>query len=771
MNPLLQPAKAETQPADSHITILVAITVIVAACLIFFSSGLFANARTILWDTADYYYPGMWYNSQLWQSGSLPLWNPYLFNGYPVFADPQNQTFYPLNFFIYLFTKITAKTVYVQLVIHFMLAGIFMYLFLGHYVQSLAGRLVGSLIYMFNGYMINHFQHLTIINSLAYLPLILYFLEKGWRSRRLIYALPAGVSVMLLFLGGLPQIELFIMYLLLSYSLYKCSWYKSRDFFPVLLFICTAAFGIALSAIQLLPTYEFSRMANRAGVLPSWVLQNFSGNLNFSHLATLLIPDFQGSVRGPYIGSVDITYASVYTGIIFIAALPFSLLRLKKDTIFFLSCCFITLLISAGESSLLFGPVFSHLPGFSLFRSPVQYRFGFCFFGAVLAGIGIDNIIDKVRLSVLFLKSYYVAIVLALIGLVFFAHDSSLHDKIYVNILLDSGTALFCLSVFAVSAVSWWSGVISRTVFSGILVLLCFSDLYLHGANASTLGSRGRHADLAKMTDAVRDVSELQGKYNISDPAWFYRSYIDDGLADHTKYFPFFAYTSAKLGLIGCNRSVFHSLFMVDGYNPMMLKRYVYFNGVLRDKDYQKFLMLSNVKYVITPEGVTPLPDNLTLPRAYIISDVVSMTDPDKVLDQLSRPSFDVRSRAIVEGEWARAGDKNCVSRTGRATMLSYRPDMVEIQTEGGCAGLLVLSDTYYPGWKVKTDNGRQSGSLRVNYLFRGVSVPAGSHTITFTFEPRSLKIGSWISALTGAAGLLLGLIILIRGLYRRKNE
>ena len=72
--------------------------------------------------------------------------------------------------------------------------------------------------------------------------------------------------------------------------------------------------------------------------------------------------------------------------------------------------------------------------------------------------------------------------------------------------------------------------------------------------------------------------------------------------------------------------------------------------------------------------------------------------------------------------------------------------------------GLPVLIDLEYPGWKAEVD-GEEADIERVDYLMRGVRVPAGESTVTFSYRPLSFTVGWVVSllALAGAAILLLG--------------
>jgi uncharacterized membrane protein YfhO len=59
--------------------------------------------------------------------------------------------------------------------------------------------------------------------------------------------------------------------------------------------------------------------------------------------------------------------------------------------------------------------------------------------------------------------------------------------------------------------------------------------------------------------------------------------------------------------------------------------------------------------------------------------------------------------------------------------------------------GLVLLTDTYYPGWKAYVD-GERTELLEADYLFRGVAVPEGEHQIEFVYDPASFKIGVALS-------------------------
>jgi hypothetical protein len=85
------------------------------------------------------------------------------------------------------------------------------------------------------------------------------------------------------------------------------------------------------------------------------------------------------------------------------------------------------------------------------------------------------------------------------------------------------------------------------------------------------------------------------------------------------------------------------------------------------------------------------------------------------------------------------------------ARIQSLGGNRVVIQTKSNADGELVLYDLAYPGWKVTVDGVSQPGFESARY-FRGVKLPAGEHTVVWTYQPRSV----WIGAIVTLASALL---------------
>ena len=70
----------------------------------------------------------------------------------------------------------------------------------------------------------------------------------------------------------------------------------------------------------------------------------------------------------------------------------------------------------------------------------------------------------------------------------------------------------------------------------------------------------------------------------------------------------------------------------------------------------------------------------------------------------------------------------------------------LEVQTDG--PGVLVLSEVYYLEWKALVD-GQPAEIYPVDYVLRGITIPAGSHRVEMYFDDSRVRSGVLVSLLT----------------------
>ena len=80
-----------------------------------------------------------------------------------------------------------------------------------------------------------------------------------------------------------------------------------------------------------------------------------------------------------------------------------------------------------------------------------------------------------------------------------------------------------------------------------------------------------------------------------------------------------------------------------------------------------------------------------------------------------------------------------------RVVIEGIEPDAMALRVSTPTRALLVVSDLHFPGWHASVD-GDARDVYRVDYLFRGVALAAGEHTVRFWYAPDSVRIGALLS-------------------------
>ncbi len=146
--------------------------------------------------------------------------------------------------------------------------------------------------------------------------------------------------------------------------------------------------------------------------------------------------------------------------------------------------------------------------------------------------------------------------------------------------------------------------------------------------------------------------------------------------------------------------------------------------------------------------------------RVVAMQEIVYANDP--IWHDDTMVAFDPHRVAWVEGDNAESMAKalsNQATLPSETVQVSYPdPQHAVLETTLESAGIVVLADVYYPGWKLTID-GKPAVIHRVNRLMRGAFVGKGKHTLVYTYDPASFRLGLWISAAGLAVLVLLGLL------------
>jgi hypothetical protein len=400
---------------------LCALATLLALTLAFFWKITFTNLILVGLDVFTYFYPYKAYAAEVVRQGRLPLWNPYLFMGVPFLANAQTALFYPLNFPLYWLP--VPQMVSCSIVLHVFLAGLFAYLYarlslgLGRW-----GAWLAAAVFALGGFVGAQVEHVNQLNCSVWLPLLflLFDLARGGPlpsllspdrqirrpgldlgiqaelGKEWLYVLLAGLVVGLQFTAGHTQSLYITLFALGIYAIFPPLWNNGLAGFNgqklrglrrelgrgLLVYLLVVIIGLALAAVQLLPTLELSRLSVRGGGLSYREAASFS--LKPRLLLLSLLPTFGGEeVFSEYVAYLGITaLALALVGALFQRGNP------SRPFLIFLAG--LGLFLGLGAYNPFYFVLYKLVPGFDLFRAPARWLYLYTFGGAMLAGLGAD---------------------------------------------------------------------------------------------------------------------------------------------------------------------------------------------------------------------------------------------------------------------------------------------------------------------------------------------------------------------------------------------
>ncbi|MEM8485650.1 MAG: YfhO family protein [Bacteroidota bacterium] len=227
----------------------------------------------------------------------------------------------------------------------------------------------------------------------------------------------------------------------------------------------------------------------------------------------------------------------------------------------------------------------------------------------------------------------------------------------------------------------------------------------------------------------------------------------------------------------------------LSGYHGAKLRYYQDYLENILFKDsvpHANGLDLLNTRYVIVPRGQLPdtrmvyqdpqtgmqvLERENALPRAYFVGNTEVITSAEETWSRLQSDAFNLATTAILPAELPVTTSPVDSASVATAVLEKHTPHEISWRVNTDTDRLLVVSEVYYPdGWKAYVDD-VEVPIHRVNYLIRGVQIPAGEHQLTMAFDPSSYKLGYWVSLLSTllAYGAVIGLVGY--GYFRRKDQ
>ena len=172
-----------------------------------------------------------------------------------------------------------------------------------------------------------------------------------------------------------------------------------------------------------------------------------------------------------------------------------------------------------------------------------------------------------------------------------------------------------------------------------------------------------------------------------------------------------------------------------------------------RDEKNDRWKLVAQARYVDIYQNARALPRAWLAPDARVL-DAAAMLQVIRTGILPDGSKWDPVRTALVETELPMPVAAS--TQDGRAEITAYEPNRVNLQTHSSGKSILVLSENYYPGWRVYVD-GQPAEVVRVNYALRGVLVPAGDRPVSFVYRPWSIMGGLLLSLLTASGLIVLG--------------
>jgi hypothetical protein len=187
-----------------------------------------------------------------------------------------------------------------------------------------------------------------------------------------------------------------------------------------------------------------------------------------------------------------------------------------------------------------------------------------------------------------------------------------------------------------------------------------------------------------------------------------------------------------------------------------------------RSPEFQELISSPRFSIAYNNGYVALFENRSVLPRAYIVpaSGIQVVAEMDRQLDRLRDGGFDPERMVIVPRP-VHIADTHRPALMGKVEITGSRINDLYLHAEASEPSVLVISQTYYPGWEATLD-GSPAEVFPVDVTWTGIALPAGVHEIGLAFRPRSVKIGALISLVAGIVLIVLPLRFREVGFFHR---
>lgn len=642
----------------------------------------------------------------------------------------------------------------------------------------------GAIAFSFNTYNLLSLEagHNAKIWAVCLIPLILAGIHLAFERKRILGAALLALGLLLQLKFNHLQITYYTLIISVVYVVVRMVFDWKKEGIPGLsktigFLVLGAALAVGGNIGRLATALEYSPYSTRGNA----TLETKSSGLDRDYAfgwsngkletLTLLIPDFYGGgsntplsegsasekalraqgidaaqingfVKGAptYWGDQPFTGGPIYGSVIlvFLAILGFWAAP-KESLIAFGVIIVLSLMLSWGKNLAWFNYLlFDILPGYNKFRA-VSMALGMTLFAIpVLGMISLERLVKKGDLKPLLYAGGIVGgltLILAVASGAFFrfegAGDAGLPDWLVTAMKADRKAMLsasawksFAFVTIAAGLIYFQlKGKISELILGVALISLITLDIwtinrrYLNSESFQSNPSRQFFAE----TPAEKSIAADQGYFRVLP--------LSEGLTQGART----AYRFNSLG----------------GYHGAKLRRYQDLVENQLQPELEAFIAkaqegnfdweatrvmnMLNTKYLIAGSEANGVFENpMANGAAWVPAEIVPVSTNNEEIEKLGE--INTKTQAVLNTQEF----GQVAAGSGQVSLTGNSPNEMNYQASMSRGGLAVFSEIHYPkGW-IATIDGKEAPILRVNYLLRGLEIPAGDHEVVFTFAPSS---------------------------------
>ena len=710
-------------------------------------------------DHADSFHPWQVFAGRELRDGEIPLWNPYSFAGHPFFANGQNGMLYPPRLAA-SYVVSPARVHDVLLVSHFFLAGVAMFLLLAVLRVSFPAAVFGGIAWMVNSFALawqalDHYVAIEVCLPAGVLLAHLAVRRRSWPA-----ALGLAAVGGLLFLGGNVLFVELALITIYGYGLALALSEVRRDRAAatggVARLAAAGALSVGSAAVVILPTLVLSRESGRVS-LSFDELGEFA--VDWDDLAHVFLPPPDPFGHDPYHHAL---FAGTAVGVL-------ALLGLFRRRVFTLFAALLgALVVLFMTHSPVTNVVAQAVPGFDNFKPLARAAFVLVFALVGLAAFGLDRVL----------------------GWLSSARTLALRDRLPIRPsagALRAALIVVLAGSVLVQAGRWGGDVMLHHPNRAELLypptpLIDYLQRQREGRFLPTgMSFRGATSMSHRLRSAIGYESLLPRRTQT-----FWRVVAEGlGPAELAKERLVFAYHPvldlaelrprllARAGVVHVVAPPLDPALnyyrLPDGRIVMREPGYYnpanpYDTGRPREGNTEEFERYGPLdpRWEGNPSAFPPRGLELrydaedgrvftvagALSRAYVVAGCEVVGGPAAALERFVARG-DARTDVLLERSYLREKELTCAgSAEGDprpASVVEESTDELVVEATAARDGWLVLNDSWDDDWRATVD-GRETEVVPANYAFRAVPIPAGTHTVRFSYEPASFRWGAVVS-------------------------